>query len=73
MSAIRIIQTERDADTNARSILDLREYDVPTTPTPDTWTALTRDTARRAMLLDRVRQIDALATGAVDEITIVHN
>ena len=71
MADIRIIQFERDADTKAQTVFDIVEFDVPTTPTPANWTALTRDPARRDLLLSLVRQIDQLAAGKVDEISLV--
>lgn len=71
MSAIRTVLFERDAATKAKSVLDIREFDVPTTPAPTNWTALTRDTERREILLALVRQIDDLAAGRTDEIVLV--
>lgn len=72
---IRTILMERDADTKAQCVLDIKEFDTPARNQFASWTAMARDAdpARRALLLDLSRQIDQLVAGQVDEITIVLN
>ncbi len=67
---LRVVQIEQDADTRARCVLDIVGFDAPSTPTPVNWTALARDQDRRELLLSLVAQIDLLAAGRIDEISI---
>lgn len=71
MAAVRIITFERDKPTDTRAVLDIREFDGPTAATPRTWSELAREQDRRALIMDLMRQIDQLADGEIDEISIV--
>lgn len=70
-ASIRVILFERDEPTDTRSVLDIREFDTPSTPTPRTWTELAKDQSRRQLIMDLVLQIDQLASGHVDEVSLV--
>jgi hypothetical protein len=67
---IRTAQFERDKATNARAVIDIREFDAPSRRTPRTWTELASEQDRRLLILDLMRQIDDLAEGHIDEISI---
>ena len=67
---LRVVKIEQDADTRARCVLDIVDFDAPATPTPLNWTTLARDQDRRELLLALVAQIDLLAAGRIDEISI---
>lgn len=70
--AIRTVLMERDADTKAQCVLDIREFDEPAAAQSRNWTALAReaDQNRRALLLALSSQIDDLLSGRVDEIVL---
>lgn len=69
---IRTLLFDRDADTDAKSVLDIREFDEPAGTTPRTWTDLAneKNLVRREMILSLMRQIDQVMSGEVDEIVI---
>jgi len=69
---IRTVLFERDADTQAKAVLDIREFDEPAGTTPRTWTDLAneKNLVRREMILAMLRQIDQVIAGEVDEIVI---
>ena len=69
---MRTIVYDRDADTKAKAVRDICEFDVPTRSDTTSWTALTKscDLAKRALLLRLSEQIDQLAAGEIDEIVL---
>ena len=69
-TAIRTVLSEFDADTQARSVLDIVEFDVPEGTAARTWTDLARSQDRRELLLALSAQIDRLASGEIEEISI---
>lgn len=70
---IRTILFERDAATDARSVLDIREFDEPARATPRTWSSLAneKNLVRRTLILELMRQVDEVIAGTVDEIHIL--
>lgn len=72
MSGIRTVQFEADEHTGARSIVDIREFPAPAAQRPGaSFTTLSKDLARRELLVAVSRQIDDLLEGRCTEISIV--
>jgi hypothetical protein len=69
---IRTVLFERDADTGAQCVLDIREQSLPAASDNSSWTALMRssDVSKRALLLELSKEIDRMAAGSVHEITL---
>ena len=68
---IRFVSYEIDEDTTARSVCDIREFDAPRLIQGSTsFTAISKDETRRALMTAFAHEVDRLLSGQTDEINV---
>lgn len=72
VKTIRAISFEDDSASGCRSVADIREFAAaPVIEGSRSFTALTKDTQRRQLMVELAKEVDRLLSGEVNEISLI--